>query len=71
MIYFIYIWLLCALPTEAIEDIRSNGTGVTDGGELPHGCWKPNLDPLKEQPVLLTSELSLQLSSILFLILVF
>ena len=28
--------------------------------ELPCGCWELNLDPLEEQPVLLTTEPSLQ-----------
>lgn len=38
------------------------GTGVTDCCEGPCGCWKLNLDLLEiygEQPVPLTSELSL------------
>lgn len=33
---------------------------VTDSCELPHGCWESNPDPLQEQPVLLTTEPSLQ-----------
>jgi hypothetical protein len=33
---------------------------VTDRRELPCGSWELNLGPLEEQPVLLTSELSLQ-----------
>ena len=42
------------------EGVRSPGTGITDGCEPPHGCWKLNLGPLEEQPVFLTSEPSLQ-----------
>ena len=45
---------------ESREDIRSPGTEVTDGHELPSGCWELNLDPLEEQPVHLTAEPSLQ-----------
>ena len=29
-------------------------------GELPCGCWNLNLNPLEEEPMLLTSEPSLQ-----------
>ena len=46
--------------------IRSPGTGVTDSRELPCGCWELNLDPLEEQPVLLTTEPSLQSQSFVF-----
>ena len=35
------------------------GTGVVDDRELPCGCWESNLEPLEEQPVLLTTEPSL------------
>jgi hypothetical protein len=42
------------------EDVRSPGTGVVDSCELPCGCWKLNLGPLEEQPMLLTAELPLQ-----------
>ena len=31
------------------EGIVSPRTNVTDGCELPCGCWQPNLGPLKEQ----------------------
>ena len=34
--------------------------GVTDGCELPCGCWELNLSPLEEQPVLLTTKSPLQ-----------
>ena len=42
------------------EGIRSLGTGVTGGCELPCGCWELNPGPLEEQPVLVTTEPSLQ-----------
>lgn len=31
-------------------------SGIMDGGELPHGCWQPNVRSLKQQPVLLTAD---------------
>lgn len=37
------------------------GTGVIDGYKPPCGCSKPNLGPLGEQPVPLTTEASLRL----------
>ena len=36
-------------------------TGVTQGCESLGGCWELNLDPLREQQVLLTAESSLRL----------
>ena len=42
------------------EGVGSTGTGVTDSCELLCGCWELNPAPLKEQPVLLTAEPSLQ-----------
>jgi hypothetical protein len=36
------------------EGIRSPGTGVRGGCELPCGCWELNSGPLEEYPVLLT-----------------
>jgi hypothetical protein len=33
---------------------------IADGCEPPCGCWELNSGPLEEQPVLLTSEPSLQ-----------
>jgi hypothetical protein len=36
------------------------GTGFTVSCELPCGCCELNPDPLEEQPVLLTTEPSLQ-----------
>ena len=37
------------------EDIGFPGTRVTDGCELPDGCWEPNLDPPEDQYVFLTT----------------
>ena len=33
---------------------------IVDDCKLPCGCWKLNWGPLKEQPILLTAEPSLQ-----------
>jgi hypothetical protein len=40
--------------------IRSPGTRVTDDFEAPYGFWDSNQGPLEEQPVLITTEPSLQ-----------
>ena len=42
------------------ESAGSLGTGVTDGCEPPCACWELTLGSLEEQPVLLTTESSLQ-----------
>jgi len=46
---------MCAVPTKS-RKIRSSGTGVIDGFEIPCGCWESNPSPLEEQPMCLTSE---------------
>lgn len=43
---------LCSQRPE--EGDRLSGTGVTDGCELPRGCWEQNPGHLQEQPVPLT-----------------
>ena len=40
---------------------------ITDGCDLPCGCWELDSEPLEEQPVLLTSEPSLQPQDIYYL----
>ena len=40
--------------------VRSPVTGVPDGSELPCGYWELDPGPLEEQPMLLTTEPSLQ-----------
>ena len=42
------------------DSIRFPGNGVTDGCEMPCGCWELNLGPLQKQQVLLTSKSPLQ-----------
>jgi hypothetical protein len=41
------------------ENTEFPETGVTNGFELPCGCWESNLGPLEEQPMLVTTEPSL------------
>lgn len=48
-------------PEERIGSLRG---GVTDGRELPCGCWEQNSAPLQEPQVLLTAEASLQLLTV-------
>lgn len=52
--------VMCLVPTEA-RRVRSPEDGVTNGFELQYGCWESYLGPLEGQPVLLTTEPSLQL----------
>ena len=52
---------VCACPTEARNDIRFTGTGITDGWELPYRCRESNLYLLEEQPVLIYAGIALQL----------
>ena len=54
------------MPVEAQGVFKSPRTEVTDGFEPPHGYWESNLGPLEEQPVLLSTEPSLQPLAIYF-----
>jgi hypothetical protein len=54
--YYVHSW--CLQRPE--EDAGSSGTGVMNGCDPPCGCQEWNSGPLEEQPVLLTSEPSLQ-----------
>ena len=47
-------------PLRSEEGVRSPGTGVTYGCELLRRCWELNTGPQEEQPMLLTSESTLQ-----------
>jgi hypothetical protein len=42
------------------------GTQISYSCQLPHGCWELNPGPLEEQPVLLTTEPSLQFHVLCF-----
>ena len=48
-------------PWKLEEGIGSPGTGVMETFETTRGCLETNLGTLKEQKVLLTTQLSLQL----------
>lgn len=53
---FMSVHPLCTwCPWRSEKGIRSPGTGVRDGCDLPHRCWESNLGPIQEQ-VLLTTE---------------
>ena len=63
-LYFLYI-MSAALARMPAQQKRPLGP-ITDGCELPCGCWELNPGPLEEQPVLLTAELSLQSHFLIF-----
>jgi len=46
-------------PQRPEEGVESSGSGITDGRELPYGCWELNLSPLEEQSMFLTMEPSI------------
>lgn len=55
-----YVHYVCAChPQRLKEDTGFLRTGITDGCDLSHGCWEIDLDPLQEQHVYLTTNLSL------------
>jgi hypothetical protein len=61
----LFLLLLLDLFIYCIYSILTAGQkgapdSIIDGFEPPCRCWELNTEPLEEQPVLLTSELSLQ-----------
>ena len=38
--------------TKVEKGIRSPEIGVTDGCDLPHGCFESNPGPINEQPII-------------------
>lgn len=50
---YMYIWVPC------VYSVHGGQKRVLDHCESPCGCWKPNLDPLEEWQVLLTTDPSL------------
>lgn len=54
-------------PWRREESISSPGTRVTNGCDLPCGCWDSNPGSLEKQPVLLTTGSFCQSSGALFL----
>jgi hypothetical protein len=63
IIYFRYMSALSAY-TPVCQKRASDH--ITDDCELPCGCWELNSGPLVEQPVLLTTEPSVQPIWVLF-----
>lgn len=63
-IFCLHIWLCYIHASSNLwrseQDIRSIRTGIRSGSRPLRGCWKLNSGALEEQPVLLTSEPSLQ-----------
>lgn len=57
---FVWVPRACWGQQRPEEGIKSPETEVTECCEPPCGCRESILDPLKEQPVLLTTEPSLQ-----------
>lgn len=58
---FISVDFICAASMEASRERQiPPGNGLTDGCELPCGCWELNSGPLQEQQGLFTAEPPLQ-----------
>jgi hypothetical protein len=51
---------MSVLPAHAPARQKRTSDPITDGCEPPRGSWELNSGPLKEQPVLLITEPSLQ-----------
>jgi hypothetical protein len=64
-LYYMHAWWL----QRPEEGVQSPETGVVGSCNLPCGCWEPNPGPLKEQPVLLKDELSVQSFPFFFMML--
>jgi hypothetical protein len=59
VLFLKYFFRICICNVHTC--VPEEGTrAITDGCELPYGCWELNSGPLEEQPVLLTAEPSLQ-----------
>jgi hypothetical protein len=61
-----YVCVTCVSLMFVEAEFQSSETGVTEGCERLCGCWELNLDLLKTQSVLLTTEPSLALLSSIF-----
>jgi hypothetical protein len=46
------VWTQLQLPLE--KGSRTPGTGITDGCELPCGCWEPDPILLPDQVLIIT-----------------
>jgi hypothetical protein len=69
---FLFIYIMDMIAVSACTPACQKREGIrphTDGCEPPCGCWELNSGPLVEQPMLLTTEPSLQPSSFVRIIL--
>jgi hypothetical protein len=57
---FVYFMYVSVLPLSSDTQQKAALDPITDGCELPCGCWELNSGTLEEQSVLLTTEPSLQ-----------
>ena len=57
--FYLHACMCTESPCSPEEGAESPGTGVKGGCELTCACWEPNLGPLQEQQMLLTTESSL------------
>ena len=62
-IYLFIYYVYNILPVYMPAGQKRAPDPITDGCELPCGCWELNPGPLEEQAMLLTSEPSLQPSN--------
>lgn len=60
LIYYLINLLICILCTLVFKVVRFPGNRIANSCEVPCGCWVLNPGPLEEQPVVLTTEPSLQ-----------
>ena len=64
LIYFTIVCVWCMVYAVYSHVYACRGQrrrlSISDGCEPPGGCWELNSGPLEEQPVLLTTEPSLQ-----------
>jgi hypothetical protein len=56
----IYLFYICEYTVDVFRHQERAMDPITDGCKPPYGCWELNSGPLEQQPVLLTSEPSLQ-----------
>jgi hypothetical protein len=64
----LFIYLCIGVHCSCLQTHQKGASDpITDGCEPPCGCWELNSGPLKEQPVLLTTEPSLQPSRLFLL----
>lgn len=59
--FFRFIYLVCSILSEFMPaDQKRAPDFITDGCEPLYRCWELNSGPMEEQPLLITTEPSLQ-----------